>query len=116
MRGIERCCVELIKKQICQSSLKHQKFFGKLYEPYMGKGYYVFNEIILSGMAYLPENFSNRVISYLCSDLDKNIFDDTSGVQDKLELAKKVIKAHSNSCDYEAFCSLEQCICKYLSS
>ena len=116
MRGIERCCVELVKKANLTIIAKTPEAFWKRYEPYMGKGYYVFNEIILSGMAYLPENFSNRVISYLCSDLDKNIFDDTSGAEDKLELAKKVIKAHSNSCDYEAFCSLEQNICKYISS
>lgn len=115
MRGIERCCVELVKKANLTIIANSPEVFWSRYEPYMGKGYYVFNEIILSGMVYLPENFSNRVISYICSDLDKNIFDNTSGAEDNLELAKRVIKAHGNSCNQETFCNLEQSICKYLS-
>lgn len=115
MRGIERCCVELVKKANLTIIAKTPEIFWKRYEPYMGKGYYVFNEIILSGMAYLPENFSNRVIRYICSDLDKNIFDYTSGAEDKLGLAKKVIRAHGNKCNQEIFGSLEQSICKYIS-
>lgn len=115
MCGIERCCVELVKKANLTIIAKTPEIFWKRYEPYMGKGYYVFNEIILSGMAYLSESFSNRVIRYICSDLDKNIFDYTSGAEDKLGLAKKVIRAHSNKCNQEIFGSLEQSICKYIS-
>lgn len=115
MRGVERCCVELVKKAALTIISNSPEVFWKRFEPYMGKGYYVFNEIILTGMAYLPENFSNRVISYICSDLEKNIFDNTSEAEDKLELAKKVIKVHSNKCDQDKFCSLEQSICKYIS-
>lgn len=86
MRRIERCCVELVKKANLNIIANSPEVFWNRYEPYMGKGYYVFNEIILSGMVYLPENFSNRVISYICSDLDKNIFDNTRRVNDNSDI------------------------------
>ena len=115
MRGIERCCVELIKKANVTVISKSPEIFWKYYEPYMGKGYYVYNEIILSGMVHLPENFSNQVISYISDDLDKNILDNTSGAEDKLGLVKKVINVHGNKCSQEIFERLEQNICKYIS-
>lgn len=87
-RGIERACVELVKKANVAVVSKSPEKFMKYYETYMGKGYLVFNEIILHGLSYLPSCYSNQIIRYIGSDLDKNIFDYTSGAEDELELVK----------------------------
>lgn len=115
MCGIERCYVEMVKKANVTIIAKTPEVFWKRFEPYMGKGYHIFNEIILSGLGYLPENFSNQVISYISSNINKNCFDYTSGAEDRLELVKKVIKIHVNSCNQEIFLNLEKNICKYVS-
>lgn len=115
MCGIERCCVQLVKKANAAIIAKSPEVFWNRYQPYMGKGYYVFNEIILDGMKYLPKSFSNRVISYVSSDLDKNIFDSTSGSEDKLGIAKEIIRVHGNGCTQEIFRGLEENICRHIS-
>ncbi len=113
--GIERCCVELVKKANMAVISKSPEVFWERYKPYMGKGYYIFNEIILTGMQYLNDGFSNRVISYICSDIDKNAIDYTSGAKNSLELVKEIIRIHARKCDLEIFCGLENKICQYIS-
>lgn len=54
-------------------------------------------------------------MSYLCSDMDKNIFDYTSGAEDELGLVKEVLKIHGNSCDKEELLRIENAICRYIS-
>ena len=89
--------------------------FWKYYEPYMGKGYFVFNEIVLHGLSYLPSYCSNQIIRYIGSDLDKNIFDYTSGAEDELELVKNVLRVHGKKCEKEQLLWLENMIYKYIS-
>ena len=81
--SIERTCVELVKKATIALCYKSPEYFWKCYEPYMGQGYYVLNEIILTGLTVLSPEYSNRIMRYLCSDMDKNIFDYTSGAEDE---------------------------------
>ena len=100
-RGIERACVELVKKANVAVISKSPEKFWKYYELYMGNGYHVFNEIILHGLSYLPGYFSNRIIRYIGSDLDKNIFDYTSGEENELELVKNVLRVHGKQCERE---------------
>ena len=114
-RGIERACVELVKKANVAVITKSPERFWKHYETYMGKGYLVFNEIILHGLSYLPSYYSNQIIRYIGSDLDKNIFDYTSGAEDKLELVKKVLRVHGEQCDKKQLLWLENVIYKYIS-
>lgn len=115
MCGLERCCVQLVKKANVAIIAKSPEVFWKRYQPYMGRGYHVFNEIILDGMKHLPNNYSNSIISYISSDLDKNIFDNTSGSEDKLGFAKEIIKVHGNGCTQDIFESLEKNIYRYIS-
>lgn len=114
-RGIERACVELVKKANAAVISKSPEKFWKYYETYMGKGYLVFNEIILHGLSYLPSYYSNQIIRYIGSDLDKNIFDYTSGSEDELELVKNVLRVHGEKCEKEQLFWLENMIYKYIS-
>lgn len=114
-KNLERACVELVKKATIALCCKVPERFWEYYEPYMEQGYYVFNEIILTGLAVLSPKYSNRIMSYLCSDMDKNIFDYTSGAEDELGLVKEVLKIHGNSCDKEELLRIENAICRYIS-
>ena len=114
-KNLERACVELVKKATIALCCKAPERFWEYYEPYMEQGYYVFNEIILTGLAVLSPKYSNRIMSYLCSDMDKNIFDYTSGAEDELGLVKEVLKIHGNSCDKEELLRIENAICRYIS-
>lgn len=114
-RNIERVCVELVKKATIALIQKSPDSFWRYYELYMGKGYHVFNEIILTGLAHLSSQYSNQVIRYLSNDLDQNIFDYTSGAEDKLGLVKVVLKIHGSICDKEELSLIEYAICQYIS-
>ncbi len=114
-RSIERACVGLVKKATIALCCKSPERFWEYYEPYMGQGYHVFNEIILSGLAALSPLYSNRIMRYLSNDVDKNVFDYTSGAEDELGLVKEVIKIHGNNCDKEELIMVENSICRYIS-
>lgn len=113
--NLERVSVNLVKRanKILINTLPDT--FWHIYEPYMGKGYYVFNEIILTGLVQLPSQYSNRVIYYLCENLSENLFDYTSGKDEPLELAKEIIRKHVEFCSRDAFLMLENAIYRYIS-
>ena len=114
-RGIERACVELIKKANIVLCSKRPEEFWEYYNPYMGKGYTVFNEIILHGLAFMPSKYSNQIIEYISSDFDNNIFDYTSGKDNYLELVKEILNVHTVSCSEEVLKKLEEKIYYYKS-
>ena len=114
-RNLERISVNLIKKATKSLINTLPDVFWQIYEPYMGKGYYVFNEIILKGLVQLPSQYSNRVIYYLCENLSENLFDYTSGKDEPLELAKEIIRKHVEFCSRDAFLMLENAIYRYIS-
>lgn len=114
-RGIERACVELIKKANIVLCSKRPEEFWEYYNPYMGKGYTVFNEIILHGLAFMPSKYSNQIIEYISLDFDNNIFDYTSGKDNYLESVKEILNVHTVSCSEEVLKKLEEKICYYKS-
>ena len=114
-RNLERISVNLIKKATKSLINTLPDVFWQIYEPYMGKGYYVFNEIILTGLVQLPFQYSNRVIYYLCENLSENLFDYTSGKDEPLKLAKEIIRKHVEFCSRDAFLMLENAIYRYIS-
>lgn len=114
-RNIERACVSLIEKATKVMCCKYPERFWEIYEPYMGQGYYVFNELILKGFAALPSGYSNRIIRYLSSDIDNKMFDYTSGAEDILGLVKEVLKIHGKNCDVDEFSMIENSISFYIS-
>lgn len=114
-RNLERISVNLIKRANKSLINALPDVFWQIYKPYMGKGYYVFNEIILTGLVQLPSQYSNRVIYYLCENLSENLFDYTSGKDEPLELAKEIIRKHVEFCSRDAFLMLENAIYRYIS-
>ena len=114
-RSIERACVGLVKKATIALCCKSPERFWEYYEPFMGQGYPIFNEIILTGLAALPLLYSNRIMRYLSNDVDKNVFDHTSGAEDELGLVKEVLKIHGSNCDKEELLIVENAICRYIS-
>lgn len=111
---LERTCVELIKKANTALININPNAFIEMYKDFMGEGYVVFNEIILSGLVQLPVEFSDTVVKYIIFNLNENIFDKTSGNEDELYLAKAVIRKHSKGCSEDMLLLLENSIISYI--
>lgn len=101
--GIERATIDIIKKANKNLINNNPKKFWEIYNEYMGKGYQLFNEIILDGLLNFPEEYSDDIIAYLCEDIEKNMFEHTSGSKDELLLTKEILKKYSKSCSNEKF-------------
>lgn len=113
--GIERTTVKLVKKATIELINKSPQNFWTYYKPYLGKGYHIFNEIILTSLLSMPPQYSDQIIDYLITDFDKNIFDYTSGTEDQLGLTEEILKIHGNTCTKERLSILEDKIYKYIS-
>ena len=113
--GIERTTVKLVKKATIELINKSPQNFWTYYKTYLGKGYHIFNEIILASLSNMPSKYSNQIIDYLIIDFDKNIFDYTSGAEDQLGLTEEILKIHGNTCTKERLSILEDKIYKYIS-
>lgn len=111
--GIERAAVNIIKKANNNLIKNHPERFWSIYEKYMGKGYPLFNEFILEGFENLPEQYSDKIIEYFCDNFEKNIFEQTSGNNDKLLTTKKILMKHSKKCSIENYRKLENIIYYY---
>lgn len=105
--GIERTAVNIIKKANNNLIKRSPEKFWNIYEKYMGKGYPIFNEFILEGFEKLDNNYSDKIIDYLCDDFEKNIFDISSGNGDELLITKKVLNKHLKSCNKKCFEKIE---------
>ena len=105
--GIERTAVNIIKKANNNLIKRSPEKFWNIYEKYMGKGYPVFNEFILEGFEKLDNNYSDKIIDYLCDDFEKNIFDVSSGNGDELLITKKILSKHLKSCNKKCFEKIE---------
>ncbi|MEW4194308.1 hypothetical protein Q0N41_11400 [Bacillus altitudinis] len=114
-RGLERACIQIIKKANAAIISQQPKKFFDRYKEFMGKGNDLFNEIILDGLFRVSESYSDVVINYLCSDFNSNVFDNTSGNGDKLLLAKQILEKHTRYCSEDIFNLLEERVLSYLS-
>ena len=111
----ERACVAIIKYAAIESYSGKSDEFWDVFRPYMNTGIDLHNEIILSVLKYLPEQDSDKIISYLCSDFDKTLFERTSGNKHELLLAMDAAKIHSKHCSDEVFVKFENVINCYIS-
>ncbi|MFL0197618.1 ATP-binding protein [Clostridium sp. WILCCON 0269] len=112
--GLERACVEIIKKANAALINKNPEAFIERHKKFMGKGYVVFSEIILTALAQLPSEFSDMVVSYIAANLNENIFDKTSSSKDELALVKDVLRKHTLCCSKYVFLLLENTIICYI--
>lgn len=106
--GIERTAVNIIKKANNNLIKRLPEKFWNIYERYMGKGYPIFNELILEGFEKLDDNYSDKIIDYLCNDFEKNIFDISSGNRDELLIAKRILNKHLKYCNQRCFEKIEK--------
>ena len=113
--SIERTIVVLLKtanKIIVQQS---PDTFFDLYKNFIGCGFVVYNELILSALLYFPVSHSDEIVSYLHEDFDRNAFDETSGNGDKMLLAKELLKMFAPFCSQQIYVCLERKIITYIS-
>ncbi|MDP0506038.1 MAG: hypothetical protein Q7K47_02300 [Fusobacterium sp. JB019] len=114
-KNINRICVEIIKKANISLIKSSPKYFFEYYQEYLGKNYNIFNEIILHGLFYIPENFSDKVVEIIINNFNSDfIVDETSGNSDTLRLIKRVISKYSEYCSDLNFKKLETMIIKYI--
>lgn len=114
-RGLERACIQIIKKANAAIIALNPETFLERYEEFMGKGNILYNEIILDGLYRLPEKYSDLVIRYLYSDFNNNIFDKINEDGDELLPVKRILGKHSNYCSDDVFVTLEKTVINYLS-
>lgn len=94
---------------------KHPEIFWETYSNYMGNGDYLYNEVILDAMYYLPTNYFDTCIEYLLADFDKTLFEKSQGYSSKLFLAKRLISKISQRASLEMYEKLEEKIIHYVS-
>lgn len=114
-RGLERTCLQIIKKANSALIALNPDIFWERYKEYMGTGNDLYNEIILDALFKLPYSYSDTIIEYLCSDFNSNIFEKTSGNGNELLLAKQVLARHSEHCSPAIFDVLEKTVIGYVS-
>lgn len=113
-QGMERACVEIIKKTNMVLIKRNPEEFIHRYKQYFNKGYNVYNEIILDGLKKFPTELSNLVINCLYDNFHNIIFDKSSATKNKLNMVKEVIEVHSRWCDNETYLKLEEKITYYI--
>lgn len=111
---IERSCVEIIHKANKAMISRNPNDFIEKYNKYIGKDYFIYNEIILYGFKELPIDFSTYIISCIVKYFDKIIFDTSSSKKSKLDLAKEILEKHTKKCSDEIFFKLEEKIISYI--
>ena len=94
---------------------KYPDIFFETYSNYMGNGDYLYNEVILDALYYLPASYSDTCIKYLLIDFYKNLFEKSQGNEEKLILAKRLISKVSKRCSLEMYHKLEEQIIHYVS-
>lgn len=94
---------------------KYPDIFWETYSNYMGNGDYLYNEVILDAMYYLPTNYFDTCIEYLLADFDKTLFEKSQGHSSKLFLAKRLISKISQRSSLEMYEKLEEKIIHYVS-
>lgn len=113
-QGMERTCVEIIKKANRVLIKRNPEEFIHRYKQYFNKGYNVYNEIILDGLKKFPTELSSLVINCLYDNFENIIFDKSSATKNKLDMAKDIIEVHSRWCDNESYLKLEEKIIYYV--
>ncbi|MDO5519780.1 MAG: hypothetical protein Q4G58_04730 [bacterium] len=114
--GIERACVQILKKANRKyAKLEPEEFLCK-YREFQLTGNELYNEILLDGLCYLSDKYADDIVAYLCNDFEKTLFESTSGNGDRLFLGKKVISKVSKVCSQELYSLLENKIMHYFST
>lgn len=112
--GLERACIQILKKANAKLASVNPEEFWNIYDKYMLTGNDLYNEIVLDGLYYLPEEYSDKIVEYLCTDFSMTMFEETSGNFDRLLSGKKLLEKVSLRCSKEQYQHLEKNIIKYM--
>jgi len=113
--SIERVCINIIKKANAAIISSNPELVWDFFRSLAGSNNDLLNELLLDVFIKLPTSFSDRIISCICDDFHKIVFDKTSGNGDELYLVKQAIRKHGEVCTQESFIKLESQIIHYVS-
>lgn len=112
--SFERSLIKILKKSIKSmvknNPIRFQKVISELFE-YSND---VINELILEGLLFLDDHFSDFSIKFICENFNERIFIRSIGDGDELSLVKKILEKHALNCSGLAFSNLENTILYYV--
>lgn len=65
------------------------------------------NEIVLDALKYLPNQYSDYIVDYLCTGLERTMIENTSGNSDELLLSKELVRDITARCSEESYKKIE---------
>ncbi len=105
----ERACIKVLKSANKNFVKDNPDEFINTYRPFFSQGNILYNEIILDAFMYFPasEKYADFIITYLYDDFDMTLLEGTSGNENRLEMAKRVIGKYSVYCSDSVYNTLE---------
>lgn len=113
--ALERTCIEILKKANRKYAQNQPEEFMEILKIYMGTGIRLHNEIVLDALKYFPNQYSDYIIDYLCTGLERTMIEDTSGNRDELLLSKELVKGITARCSEESYKKIEYEIIHFIS-
>lgn len=112
-RNIERIVISLLKNATVNLINRDKAQFWTVFEKYLNKGLIIHNEIILYGLLNMTVSESNKILLYLFSNIDKNIFEYTSGSEESISLTKQILSKFIVNLEYDEYLMVESAILNY---
>lgn len=105
--ALERACIEILKKANRKYAQSQPEEFIGILKTYMGTGIRLHNEIVLDALKYLPNQYADYIMDYLCTELEQTMIENTSGNKDELLLSKELIRHITAICSEESYKKIE---------
>ncbi len=112
--ALERTCIEILKKADRKYAQNQPEEFMEILKKYMGTGIHLHNEIVLDALKYLPNQYEDYIVDYLCTDLERTMIEDTSGNRDELLLSKELVGDITARCSEESYKKIEYKIIHFI--
>lgn len=112
-RNIERIAISLLKNATVNLINRDKTQFWTVFEKYLNKGLIIHNEMILYGLLNMPVSENNKVLLYLFSNIDKNIFEYTSGSEESITLTKQILSKFIINLERDEYYMVERAILDY---
>ena len=104
---LERTTVLIIKMANRKFAECEPEKFWESFQFCMNKGNHLYNELLLDAFLHLPDEYADKIMEYLYSNLEKNAIENTSGNENELQLAMQLIEKYSGKCDVKTYEILE---------
>ena len=113
--ALERACIEILKKANCKYAQNQPEKFVKILKTYMGTGIRLHNEIVLDALKFLPNQYADYIVDYLCTGLERTMIENTSGNKNELLLSKELVRSITTKCSEEKYKKIEYKIIHFIS-